>query len=129
MGHLTILLDTSTAVADVPHQLEEPWVLSIVTIGELEAGVLLSPSDQIRAARLGRLTALLALSPGVPIDRNVAHQYGRLRVETGRKPHNDLWIAATALAHDFTLVTADERQATLPLVRAQLVNSMEAPGD
>jgi predicted nucleic acid-binding protein len=119
---LTILVDTSAAVADLPHDLDEPWVLSVVTVGELEAGVLLPTSDQIRAARLGRLTALLEQTPVVPIDRNVAHQYGRLRAETGRKPHNDLWIAATALAHNFTLVTADEQQAALPLVRSKMVD-------
>jgi hypothetical protein len=43
-----------------------------------------------------------------------------LKAATGRHPANDLWIAATALAHDLTLVTADERQAALPLVRARL---------
>jgi tRNA(fMet)-specific endonuclease VapC len=37
--------------------------------------------------------------------------------------HSDLWIAATALAHDLTLVTADEHQARLPLVRSELVPS------
>ncbi len=34
---------------------------------------------------------------------------------------NDIWIAATALAHGLTVLTADERQAALPLVRATLV--------
>ncbi len=42
---------------------------------------------------------------------------------TGRLPSNDLWIAATALAHDLTLVTADERQAASPLVRTQLLGA------
>jgi predicted nucleic acid-binding protein len=36
--------------------------------------------------------------------------------------YRDLWIAATALAHDFTLVTANERQAALPLIRSTLVD-------
>ena len=39
----------------------------------------------------------------------------------GRAPSNDLWIAATALAHDLELVTRDERQASLPLVRTCLI--------
>lgn len=37
---------------------------------------------------------------------------------------NDLWIAATALAHELTLVTADERQAALPLVRTVLLGAL-----
>jgi tRNA(fMet)-specific endonuclease VapC len=43
------------------------------------------------------------------------------RATVGRGPSNDLWIAATAIAHDLELITADERQAALPYVRAQLV--------
>jgi len=42
---------------------------------------------------------------------------------TGRPPYNALWIAATAPAHDLTLVTDDERQAALPLVRTMLVGA------
>jgi hypothetical protein len=41
--------------------------------------------------------------------------YSELRAASGRQPTNDLWIAATALAYDFTLITGDEGQATLPL--------------
>jgi predicted nucleic acid-binding protein len=54
------------------------------------------------------------------IDRSVAACYGELRAASGRSPTNDLWIAATALARDLTLVTRDERQAGLPLVRTTL---------
>ena len=64
----------------------------------------------------------LAEVPIVPVDRTVAARYGELRAATGRGATNDLWIAATALAHDFTLVTADGRQASLPLVRATLLS-------
>ncbi len=64
---------------------------------------------------------MLAEAPALPVDRTVAARYGELRAASRRRPTNDLWIAATALAHDLTLVTADERQAALPLVRARLV--------
>ena len=96
--------------------------MSVVSIGELEAGVLLATRGTVRAERLARLTAVLAQAMVLPVDRHVATFYGRLRARAkGRKPHNDLWIAATALANDCTLLTADERQAALPLVRAELV--------
>jgi tRNA(fMet)-specific endonuclease VapC len=56
------------------------------------------------------------------ITRSVAVAYGELRTAgAGRAPSNDLWIAATAIAHDLELVTADKRQAALPYVRTQLV--------
>lgn len=96
-------------------------MVSVVTVGELEAGVLLAPDEPVRARRLRRLSSILAAAPVVPIGSDVAARYGELRAATGRAPANDLWIAATALASDFTLVTADERLATLPLIRAQLV--------
>jgi predicted nucleic acid-binding protein len=90
-----------------------------VTVGELEAGVLIARQDTIRARRLALLAAVLAEAPALPIDRHA--RYGELRASAGRRPSNDLWIAATALAHDFTLLTADEQQASLPLVRSVLV--------
>jgi predicted nucleic acid-binding protein len=118
---VTVLVDTSVAAGGVAVELREPWSVSVATLGELEAGVLLAKDDRVRAARLSRLTAIVAEAPVLPIDRHVAGFYGRLRAQTGRKPHNDLWIAATAIAHELVLLTADERQTALPDVRVRLV--------
>lgn len=95
----------------------------MISIGELGAGVQLAADPARRASRLRRLTAVLAEAPVLGVDHSVAARYGELRAATGRLPANDLWIAATALAHDITLVTADERQAALPLVETNLVGS------
>lgn len=120
---MSALIDTSVLVRSGRHPpIEEPWLVSVVSVGELEAGVLLATDPAIRAQRLRRLSAVLAEAPLVPIDREVAARYGELRSATGRAPANDLWIAATALAHDLTIVTADQRLASLPIVRAKLVN-------
>lgn len=121
---MSALVDTSVLIAGAPHPqavVIEDWAISVVTVGELEAGVLLAPEAATRAARLRRLTAVLAEAPALPVDRTVAARYGELRAATGRQATNDLWIAATALAHDLTLVTRDERQAALPLVHATMV--------
>jgi len=116
------LIDTSVlAGARDVGELTQGWAVSVVTVGELEAGVLIARDDAARARRVALLAAVLAEAPALPIDRHTAARYGELRASTGRQPSNDLWIAATALAHDFTLVTADERQAALPLVRSTLV--------
>lgn len=96
-------------------------MVSAISVGELEAGVLLAPDGTARALRLRLLSAVLAEAPVVDIDRTVSARYGELRAAGGRRPTNDLWIAATALAHDFTLITADELQAALPLVRVTLI--------
>ena len=124
MAGVSALLDTSVLIASSPIDpslLANGWVVSVVSIGELEAGVLIASDPHVRAARLRRLVAILAESPVLPVDRQVADRYGELRAATGRLPSNDLWIAATALAHGFTLLSADERQAKLPLVQTRLV--------
>jgi len=119
---LTALIDTSVLIGDVGIEIDEPWLVSIITVGELEAGVLLAADGATRALRLRLLTAVLAEAPVVDVDRSVSNRYGELRAASGRRPTNDLWIAATALAHDFTLITADQRQAALPIVRVSLVS-------
>lgn len=120
MGELTTLVDTSVLVAmrgAGAMDFEGGWAVSAVTVGELEAGVLLAKGRAQRAARLARLAAVLAAAPILAVDRAVSARYGELRASSGRLPTNDLWIAATALAHDLTLLTTDRRQAALPLVR------------
>jgi len=124
LAGLTVIVDTSVLLGTkVPAMRDRPerWTVSVVTIGELEAGVLLAPDTATRAARLRRLGEVTASVPVLGVDRTVSARYAELRAASGRRPSNDLWIAATALAHDLTLVTADERLVALPLVRATLV--------
>jgi predicted nucleic acid-binding protein len=117
------LIDTSVlAGARDARELADGWAVSVVTVGELEAGILIARDGTTRARRVALLAAVLAEAPALPIDRHIAARYGELRASAGRRPSNDLWIAATALAHDFTLITADEHQASLPLVRSALVS-------
>ncbi|MHB1555461.1 MAG: PIN domain-containing protein, partial [Acidimicrobiales bacterium] len=53
--------------------------VSIVTVGELRAGVLAANDVRVRERRLTTLTAALELDP-VPVDDDVAAQWARLRV-------------------------------------------------
>ena len=97
--------------------LPDRLAVSVVTIGELRAGVLAAGDVATRDRRLATLTAALALDP-VPIDERVADAWARLRVtlrELGlRMPVNDSWIAATALALGVTVVTQDEDYVSVP---------------
>ncbi len=90
--------------------LPDELAVSVITVGELRAGVLVADDVETRDRRLSTLTAVLSLEP-LPIDGEVADAWARLRVhlrEAGlRMPVNDSWIAATALAHDVPLVTQD----------------------
>jgi len=91
--------------------LPDELAVSIITIGELRAGVLAASSVEVRDRRLGTLTAALQLEP-VPVDESVAAHWARLRVllrDSGqRMPVNDSWIAATALALGVPVVTQND---------------------
>lgn len=91
--------------------LPDELAVSIITIGELRAGVLAASSVEVRDRRLDTLTAALQLEP-VPVDEAVAAHWARLRVllrDSGqRMPVNDSWIAATALALGVPVVTQDD---------------------
>jgi predicted nucleic acid-binding protein len=103
------VLDTGALPDDI--------AVSVVTIGELRAGVLVATDVQTRDRRLTTLTAILSLD-AVPIDGTVAEAWTRLRVELRdrrlRMPVNDSWIAATAIALGVPLVTQHDDYVDLP---------------
>lgn len=100
-------------IAALPDEL----AVSVITIGELRAGVLAAGDVDVRDRRLATLVAALQLEP-VPIDAEVAAEWARLRVvlrDHGRRmPVNDSWIAATALALGVPVVTQDDDVPALP---------------
>ena len=123
------LADTSVFIAresDRPLQeslFPDELAVSIITIGELRAGVLATNDVKIRDRRLATLTAAMTLDP-ISVDDDVAAQWARLRVllrDAGqRMPVNDSWIAATAMALDVPIITQDDdyiRLAELPVIR------------
>lgn len=111
------LADTSLFVAresgrtfDVS-ELPEELAVSAITIGELQAGVLVAADTETRARRLGTLTYALGLDP-IHVDESVAGAWATLRVllrDHGlRMPVNDSWIAATAMRLEVPVVTQDD---------------------
>ena len=101
------------AVDDLPDELG----VSVITIGELRAGVLVAADVSARDRRLRTLEGALTLEP-LPVDESVASAWARLRVDLrdlGRRmPANDAWIAATAIAHDLPVVTQDDDYEGVP---------------
>jgi predicted nucleic acid-binding protein len=97
--------------------LPDELAVSIVTIGELRAGVLAAVDIDARDRRLATFSAARALEP-IPIDEPVADAWARLRIllrDSGqRMPVNDSWIAATALALGVAIVTQDDDYAAVP---------------
>lgn len=120
------ILDTSIFVAieqDRPlaRELPERVGVSVVTLAELELGVLMARDGDSRATRLATLTRVREQTAGLPADDRVASAYARLaaaELQAGRKPRvHDTWIAATALAHGAEVWTQDGDFGTFAAVK------------
>lgn len=85
--------------------------MSVVSIAELEVGVLVAGDAETRGRRLRTLVEVRSLVGALPIDEHTASAYAQLAagvLSRGRKPRiHDTWIAATALANDAEVWTQD----------------------
>lgn len=113
------LLDTSAVLA-LDEFLDDPRMpgrlfISTITLAELSVGPLVAHSEAERADRLSVLQHAEAHLDTVAFDAAAARAFGRVSADlrvVGRKPKArafDALIAATALAHDVPLVTANAR--------------------
>lgn len=111
------LLDTSVFIAAESGRplagaaIPDRTALSVVTLAELQAGVLAAPDLAVRARRMATLAAVGDIEV-VEIDEAAALMWAHMRVhlaESGRRCNvNDLWIAATAASRGWAVVTQDE---------------------
>ena len=113
---MSAILDTSVFIAgeqgrSLTRPLPDEVSVSVVTLAELELGVLMARDPDTRAQRLATLTRLREHTAGLPADDRVASAFARLaagELEAGRKPRvHDTWIAATALVHAAQVWTQD----------------------
>jgi predicted nucleic acid-binding protein len=123
------VLDTSVVIASASALTLEPGdtaAISVLTIGELQAGVRLASDPEIRTLRQARLSAVRAMFEPLPVDETVAYQYGELlafaRSERRTSKATDLLILATASATGRTLLTFDDAQASLARAVGVAVN-------
>ncbi len=114
------LADTSVFVAredgrplgELPSEL----AVSVVTIGELELGVLAAEDGETRARRADTLALARAADP-IPVGEPVMSAFARLVYDcrrSGVRPRVlDALIAATAVEHGLPVATQDEDFATM----------------
>ncbi len=119
------VLDTSVFLAleqqrPLARPLPEQVSVSVVTLAELELGVLRAREDDVRARRLATLTRVRRLTTGLPADERMASAYARLasrELGRGRKPRvHDVSVAATALVHGAQVWTQDADFTAFDLV-------------
>jgi len=113
------LLDTSILIAAGSTLEEVPAssAISVVTLGELHAGIHLARTDQIRRLRQGRLDAVRRAFIPIPVDEPIAERFGEVLALARREKRTvkatDVLIVATALSTARALATLDEAQANL----------------
>jgi predicted nucleic acid-binding protein len=119
------ILDTSVFIAveqqrKLARSLPEQVGVSVITLAELELGVLMARDADVRAIRLATLTRVREQAAGLEIDDRVSSSYARLaaaELSAGRRPRvNDTWIAATALVHGAEVWTQDAAFTTFGAV-------------
>lgn len=111
------LLDTSVFIARETGRplgpLPERVAVSVVTIGELELGVLAATEDEVRARRADTLALAREADP-IPITEPVMTAWARLLLDCRRAGVHravrltDALIAATAVVHGLPVVTQEE---------------------
>ena len=95
------------------HRDEESFV-SVITASELLHGAHRATSANVRAKRSAFVEGVLERFPLLSIDLACARAHSEVWAELREAglmigPH-DLWLAATCLAHGFTMVTANLRE-------------------
>jgi toxin FitB len=114
------LLDTSVLIARDEAQgleLPETAAISVVTLGELHAGVRIAKDERIAGDRRRRLAAVQTAFAPLVVDEAVAERYGDVlavaRSQRRTVKATDLLIIATAAASGRDLYTLDTAQAGL----------------
>ena len=106
--------------------LPDVLLVSVITLAELQAGVLAASDPATVSTRLRTLQLAMESEP-LPVDAVVAQEWALLRVEVARAGRwvnvNDLWIAATARANRMPVVTQDGDFAVLAALG--LINLVE----
>jgi predicted nucleic acid-binding protein len=111
------VLDTSVFIARESgrrldaSRMPDEVATTVVTLAELNLGVLAASSADVRAQRLTTLDAIADIV-AFPVDDDAARMWARLRVhlaETGQRVRiNDLWVAAIAASRGLPVVTQDD---------------------
>lgn len=111
------LLDTSVFIAAESRtpldedRIPDETAVSVVTLAELQAGVLAASDVDVRARRLATLAAVSDVEV-VEVDEAAALMWAHMRVHLAQSGHrcnvNDLWIAASAASRGLAVVTQDD---------------------
>lgn len=114
------VVDTSVFIAEETGrelgELPEKLAVSVITVAELELGVLRATDQDARARRLSTLSRVQSTYPLLPVDPEIASCFARIaagqRSRGRRLRRHDTWIAATAMKHGAAVLTQDSDFST-----------------
>lgn len=114
--YLRGLLDTSVLIAVEngrslrTEAMPKTTAISVVTKAELRVGIFATEDVEVRDRRLATFE-LASRIVALPIDEEVGRAWAQMRAYLAasgcRVAINDMWIAATAAAHEIPVVTQD----------------------
>ena len=96
----------------------DPVITTVVVVGEIRFGLNRLPPGKKRADLEARARRAFSKMPIEPVTGAIAERYGELEAVLEARglnlADNDLWIAATALTLNHTLVTRDSIFTQIP---------------
>lgn len=102
-----IAQETGRELGDLPEKI----AVSVITVAELELGVLRATDPDARARRLSTLSRVQSIYPLLPVGPEIASCFARIAAserDRGRRlRRHDTWIAATAMHHRAAVLTQD----------------------
>jgi predicted nucleic acid-binding protein len=121
---VAVLIDTSILVAFKRGQLDvaaqvagrhaEEAFLSVISANELLHGAHRAGDPAVRARRLAFVEAVLTRFPVLEVDLEIARAHAALWSDLAQRGEmigaHDAWIAATCIARDLSLITANTRE-------------------
>jgi hypothetical protein len=123
------LLDTSVFIAREAQRrlgpLPDRVAVSVVTLGELELGVLAASDPDVLSRRAGTLALAREADP-IPVNEAVMSAWARLVVDCRRTGIHrtvkltDALIAATAVVHGLPVVTQDQDFRAIGIAHSSL---------
>jgi predicted nucleic acid-binding protein len=112
-----IAQETGRELGDLPEKI----AVSVITVAELELGVLRATDQDARARRLSTLSRVQSVYPLLPIGPEIASCFARIaaseRSRGRRLRRHDTWIAATAMKHGAAVLTQDSDFSSFEEVR------------
>jgi predicted nucleic acid-binding protein len=102
-----IVQETGRELGELPEKI----AVSVITVAELELGVLRAADPDARARRLSTLSRVQSIYPLLPVDPEIASCFARIaaaeRHRGRRLRRHHTWIAATAMRHGAAVLTQD----------------------